>query len=936
MGESDKPWHARHADEVVAALGVAVDGGLAIAEVADRLAAHGRNALPEPPPRALWRVVLHQFASPLIILLFGAAGIALSIGETADAAVIAVVVLLNAAIGAVQEGRAERSLAALKKLTAQQARVVRDGRTLVVDAGDIVVGDVLVIAAGDAVVADARIVEQAALQVTEAALTGESVPVTKATDAVPAEATIGDRRSMVFAGTWASAGRGRAVVVATGTRTELGQIAALATAAREPPTPLERRVAAFGRLAMALAAASFVVVVAVGVWRAVPMRELLMVAVSQIVGLVPEGLPVAMTIALAVGVQRMARRRAIVRRLSAVEALGSTTVICSDKTGTLTRNEMTATTVVLGDERVIDVAGVGYAPTGALSSADVELRAATSPDLAALLDAAVLCNDATLRPPAADGGWQPVGDPTEVALLTLALKAGVDPTTLRSQHPRIAELPFDATAQMMATIHVFGRRDAGCRAAGDDEPRVIFLKGAPEVVLRRCDRRRIDGRDLPLLDEDRQRLAEAAASLAGRALRVLAFAVVPPASGPGLRGEGFAGLPPATLLGLVGQIDPPRAEVADAVARCRAAGIRPVMVTGDHKRTGLAIARTIGIVDDDAGDAAVVDGVELAALQDDALAARLPGVAVFTRVQPAQKLRIVEALQRQGHVVAMTGDGVNDAPALLRADVGVAMGVTGTDVAREAARIVLVDDNFATLVAAVEEGRVVYRNIKKAVLLLLSTSFAEVLVLLLALVLGHPPPFAAVQILWNNLVTEGLVTVNLVLEPPEGDEMRRPPIAVDEPLLDRVLLGRLAVMTATITAVTLGWFLLRLRAGVPAAQVQTETFTLLALCEWFQTLNCRSETRSALTQRLWRNPWLLAGLLVGNVLQALVVFAPPLQAVFRTTPFGPREVIALGAVASVVLWVEEARKAVVRRRRRQRPPAGAGPPSPREPGGSPR
>ncbi|MBL8619958.1 MAG: HAD-IC family P-type ATPase [Myxococcales bacterium] len=879
------PWHARAGDDVAATQGVEVAHGLAAAEVVARRARHGANALPEAPRRSAWAVLGRQFASPLIYLLLAAAAIALVLGHRGDAAVIAVVVTINAVIGAFQEGRAERSLAALRSLAVAEARVVRDGRAQVIAARELVPGDLLVVAAGDAVGADARLVDASALQVSEAALTGESVPVDKDVAAVPADASVADRASMLHAGTLVTAGRGHAVVVATGGATAIGQIAALAERAVQPPTPLERRIGQFGRALVVVAAATFALVLAIGLARGLPIGAVVMVAISQVVGVIPEGLPVAMTIALAIGVQRMARRRVVVRRLTAVETLGSTTVICTDKTGTLTRNEMTVTAVWLPDGRALTVTGVGYAPTGALRDGDAPLPAPPPAAVQALLEAAALCNDAHLHH---DGDqWKPIGDPTEVALCTLAAKGGVDVDALRARHPRRGELPFTAATKLMATAH-----------AGPDGREVVLIKGAPEEVLALC------------ADADRAAVRAAVEALAGRALRVLALARVDAATLDPT--AGFAALAGrATLLGLVGQLDPPRPEVAAAIARCRTAGIRTVVVTGDHKATGLAVATMLDIARP--GDEAL-DGAELAALSDAELDARIARVAVFARVHPEQKLRIVDALQRRGEVVAMTGDGVNDAPALVKADVGVAMGGSGTAVAREAAKLILVDDNFASVVAAAEEGRVVYRNLKKAVLLLVSTSAAEVLVLLVAILLGYPPPFAAVQILWNNLVTEGLVTVNLVMDPPEGDEMGHPPIARDEPLITRALVTRMALMVPTIAGVTLGWFAYRTGAGVPAAQVQTEAFTLLALCEWFNVLNCRSQTQTALGLHALANRWLLGGLVLGNLLQLAVVYWAPLGRLFHTTPFGLPVAIALGAVASLVLWVEELRKWFARRR----------------------
>jgi magnesium-transporting ATPase (P-type) len=793
----DPAWHALPADDALRALQADPARGLATDEAARRSAAHGANALPEPPPRPAWLALLRQFKSPLIYLLFIAALLAVALGHHGDAAVILAVVGVNALIGAFQEGRAERSMAALRRLSALRVRVLRDGMESSLEARALVPGDIVLLAAGDAVAADARLIEAAQLHAAEAALTGESVPVAKRVPALPEATALGDRSNMVFSGTHVTAGRARAVVVATGAHTEVGRIAGLTERAEDPKTPLEQRLAQFGRALVVAALLLFVLVVLLGLWRTLPLADVLMVAISQMVSMVPEGLPVAMTIALAVGMQRMAARGAIIRRLSAVETLGSTTVICSDKTGTLTKNEMTAVALWLpgGSDgrsgREVAVEGVGYAPHGALTEAGRPADPA-DPALRELLLAAALCNDAELLPPEDErGAWSVLGDPTEAALLVLARKAGIDPAVLRCELPREAELPFDSDSKLMATCH---------RMA--DAPQRVMVKGAPEAVLRLC------GPDQAAAVHGARDSADA---MAARALRVLAFAELDDVALD--TGEGFDALAGrARLLGLVGQIDPPREEVKLAVAECRRAGIRPVMVTGDHKLTGLAIARALGIARD--ADRAV-DGPELERMGEAELRDALPYIAVFARVQPAQKLRIVEALQAGGEVVAMTGDGVNDAPALARADVGVAMGITGTEVAKSAAKIVITDDNFATIVGAVEQGRVVYGNLKKVILYLFATSMAEVLVLMLALLGGFPLPLAAVQILWINIVTEGTVTVNLVMDPPDGDEMRRRPVPRNDRLLGTALLGRVALMTPLIAGVTFGWFAWRLSQGVP-------------------------------------------------------------------------------------------------------------------------
>ena len=887
-------WHALETHAVIAHLESDAETGLTSQAVARRTSEHGPNALPEPAPRSPVLLFVRQFQSPLIYILFVAAALAAGLGHWADAAVILGVVLANALIGTYQEGRAERSMAALRKLSTLQVRVLRDGGERAVAAQDLVPGDILLLAAGDAVGADARLIDEAALAVAEAALTGESVPVSKHIAPLPEATGLADRRNMVFSGTYVSAGRARAIVTATGVHTEVGGIARMTEEALEPRTPLEVRIRELGRYLVYAAMALFFAVLGLGLARGLQFSDVLMVAISQMVSVIPEGLPVAMTIALAVGMQRMAGRGAIIRRLSAVETLGSITIICSDKTGTLTRNEMTVSTLWFPGGREIAVSGVGYAPHGELSEPASGLAL---PDAAvtALLEAVVLCNDAELVPPEGDlAQWTVLGDPTEAALLVAAAKAGIDAGTLRRQHARTAEIPFDSDSKMMATGH--GRLPG---------PGIVYIKGAPEAVLRLCQR----GGKAALLAA-----GAAAEEMAGRALRVLAVARIDAFSLDAVSGfDELAGR--ATLLGLLGQIDPPREEVKEAVAACRTAGIRPVMVTGDHKLTGLAIARTLGIAQD--GDRGV-DGAELERMSVAELLEGLDNIAVFARVHPAQKLRIVEALQSRGDVVAMTGDGVNDAPALARADVGVAMGITGTEVAKSAAKIVITDDNFATIVGAVEQGRVVYGNLKKVILFLFVTSVDEVLILLLALLAGYPLPLAAVQILWINIVTESTLTVNLVMDPPDGDEMRRPPVPRDDRLVDRAMLVRIAMLTPMAVAATFGWFVWRQSGGLPYEQVRTETFTILALCQWFNVLNCQSATRSALRFGILRNHWLVGGLGLSIALQAAVLYWPPLNRLFHTVPLPLAELLTLLAIASSVLWVEELRKWVVRLRRGSR------------------
>lgn len=878
-------WHNKEATEAVSALQTDAGKGLSATEAASRLEQHGPNELPEAQHKSLWKVFAAQFASPLIYILFVASVISFAMGHASDAVVILAVVLVNAIIGTIQEGRAEHSMTALRKLSALKVRVMRDGHETAIEARELVPGDILLLAAGDQVGADARLLEAASLEATEAALTGESLPVQKHTAVLPEESGLGDRKNMIYSSTHLTAGRGRAVVVATGLQTEVGKIARMTATAEEPQTPLELRLQQFGRWLVIASIVLFVLILVFGMVRGIPFVDIFMVAISQMVSMVPEGLPVAMTIALAVGMQRMARRGAIVRRLAAVETLGSTSIICSDKTGTLTKNEMTVTTLVLPDHRQITVSGAGYSPEGRLSVDGQKITGTGDASVKALLEAVTLCNDAQLVPPdAEDARWRALGDPTEAALLTVARKGGIETQALRGQHPRGAEIPFDSAVKMMATQH--GQK--------------IIFKGAPEMLLELCESTSLD----------LTKMNETSANLAAQALRVLAVAELESGSLDEKAGfEPFRGR--LKFLGLLGQIDPPRDEVKDAVTECRAAGIRPVMVTGDHKATGMAIATALGIAKP--GDIAV-DGMELEAMSEPKLRESLPNISVFARVHPAQKLRIVEAFQSQRHVVAMTGDGVNDAPALATADVGVAMGITGTEVAKGAAKIVITDDNFATIVKAVEEGRLVYQNLKKVVLFLFTTSIDEVLVLLLALLCGYPLPLAAVQILWINIVTEGTVTVNLIMEGLEGDEMRRRPTPVGEPLITAPMWRRMLIMVSASVAAIFGFFIWRLESGAPFELVQTETFTLVAISQWFNVLNCRSALKSSLNLDVLKNVWLVGGLMLGIALHMLVIYTEPMNKIFRTVPIPLADFFLLFLVGSSVLWAEEIRKWFARRK----------------------
>jgi magnesium-transporting ATPase (P-type) len=881
--------------------------GLSEAEAERRALLHGMNALPEAPRRSIVALFLSQCTSPLVFLLLGASLLSIALRHIEDAVVILVVVIINAAMGTYQEQRADRSMTALRQLSTTRVRVRRGGSEQIIDAANLVPGDLIEVGAGDAMAADARVIAAVGLQVSEASLTGESVPVAKSATAVSEATLLADRHCMLYAGTLATAGHARAVVVATGPHTEVGAIARLSERAQEPPTPLERRLAALGRALLGVAAALFATLVLLGLWRQIPTGELLMIAISQMVSVVPEGLPIALTIALAAGMQRMAARGALIRRLSAVEALGATTIICTDKTGTLTRNDMTAAGLWIPGLGLHSLETRRAQPGQSVEGAPLP-AAADEPRLRRLLRAAVLCNDAR--------------DSTETTLLDLAVQLGESPEDRRREAPRESEQPFEAEHRMMASCH---------RLA--DGRLLTLAKGAPETIFRLCAR-----------DEAGLTAAEAAAEqMAARGWRVLAFAdrtdarpnptPAAPATPSDSNPEPLASSPLTprsnvhhpitggrinatglTLLGLIGERDPPREGVAEAIAQCHAAGIRTMMVTGDHKLTGLAIARELGISGASTGTpGAAVDGLELERMDEAKLRERMASVAVFARVQPAQKLRIVEALQAGGHVVAMTGDGVNDAPALARADIGIAMGASGTDVAREAAGMVITDDNFATITHAIEAGRAINASVRKVILYLLATSIDEVLLLMLALLAGWPLPLTAVQILWINLVTEGTLTVNLVMDPADPDAMRKPPVPADAPLLDHPMLMRAGLMGLTSAAAASGWFAWGLNHGTDPAVLQTEVFTLVAISQWFNMLNCRSATASAFSATLRSNRWLAAGLALSVALQLSVLYVPGIAAVFHTVPLPASSLAPIALAASAVFWVEELRKVAVRR-----------------------
>jgi len=878
-------WSSLTVEAILAKYNVDATTGLSDDLLLAQKGRFGPNEIPREKSKTTLSIFIHQFASPLVYLLLIASVAAYFFGKVDDSLVILIVVLINSIIGTIQEGNAEKSLDSLRKLSLLKAIVLRNGLEESIPAKELVPGDIVKLSAGDGVPADGRLVDIASLSTSEAPLTGESLPVQKSLQIVNEGTPPSDQRNMVFSGTHVLTGRGTMVVTSTGLETEIGKIAHLTAITEDPPTPLEKKIKVFSHKIILIALLLLMIVVATGLYNGLEAGQIIMIAISQLVGLVPEGLPIAVTVALAVGVQRMAKKGAIVRKLSAVETLGSTTVICSDKTGTLTKNQMTVCKVVMANGESLDVTGSGLDPRGeVLKSSDKE-KYLNSKEFDLLLYACVLCNDASLEKDEKDE-WIGTGDPTETSLLSLAIKGGLSISDFREKYLRRSELPFDSDRKIMMTENIFPE---GSR---------VFIKGAPEKILEFSDK------------NNSQELKSSLLKMSEAGLRVLGFGHIDGNLNTEISDEELRGK--INFLGFVGQIDPPREEVHAAIESCIESGIKPIMVTGDHKITGLSIAKTLGMAK---ANSKAIEGSELDSLSEVELKNVLNNVSVFARIRPAQKLKIVKTLQNLGHVVAMTGDGVNDAPALSKADVGVAMGITGTEVSKQASEIIITDDNFSTIVAAIKEGRIVYGNLKKVILYLMSTSIAEVSVLLLALFLGFNPPLAAVQILWINLVTEGLVTINLILEPGEGDEMQRRPVNPKEALLSKDILSRLVFLATTITVVTFGWYFYRIKLGIPHQIVQTETFTLLALAQWFNVLNCRNSSKSALSFSILKNKWLLGGLVIGNILQILVVFWRPLGDIFHTSAIGISEIFILGAVASIVMWSEELRKYIFRRKR---------------------
>jgi len=887
-------WHTVSTDSVFSRLETSAEG-LSQEEVEKRLAAYGPNQLPGVQTRSAFLRFIYQFHNILIYVLIVAGMVTAILEHWVDAGVIFAVVLLNAVIGFLQEGKAENALRSIQQMLSPHAIVIRSGRQITIDAEDLVPGDIVMMQSGDKVPADLRLFRVKGFQIQESALTGESVAIEKTTDPVTKESVVGDRRCMAYSGTIVTHGQGSGIVIATGTDTQIGRISSLVSQVESATTPLLRQMAQFGRwLTIAILSVSLITFV-FGLWiRDYAAVEMFLASVSLAVAAIPEGLPAIMTITLAIGVQRMANRNAIIRKLPAVETLGAVTVICSDKTGTLTRNEMTVSAIATAHD-LFELSGTGYDPHGAISLADRDVLAEERPLLEEVARVAVLCNDASLEQK--NGEWLVHGDPMEGALLVAGLKAGLDMEEEAKQYPRTDLIPFESEHRFMATLHHDHKGDA-----------FIFLKGAPEQLLEMCTYQRSLNGDQPL---DKEYWLERIEALAGHGQRVLAIA--------SKRADSkqeeleFSDLESdLVILGMLGLIDPPRKEAIEAVQICSRAGIRVKMITGDHGATARAIAKQLELENSED----VLTGTELEKMSEEVLRQRVLDVDIYARVNPEHKLRLVRSLQEHGLIVAMTGDGVNDAPALKRADVGTAMGHNGTEAAKEASEMVLADDNFASITHAVEEGRTVYDNLKKAILFILPTNGGEALIILAAIIFGfHQMPLIPVQILWVNMVTAVTLALSLAFEPPEPNVMQRPPRDAHEPILTGYLIWRVAYVSMILMGGTFGLFIWEMEQGASIGHAQTVAVNTLIMFEIFYLFNSRYMTDSIFNwEGLSGNRYVLIAIAILIILQLGFTYLAPMQSLFGTTAIDFTIWFRIVLVASSVLFLVEFEKYVVRYR----------------------
>ncbi len=942
LPERANAWHTLSVENTLSELGSNPEVGLTSQQVEERLQQYGPNELEETAGRSSWEILLDQFKNIMLVMLIAVAIISgvldlvslrqgNSKGEVPfkDTIAIMAIVILNGILGYLQESRAEKALAALKRLSSPKVRALRDGRPIEIDGKQLVPGDIMLLEAGVQVSADGRLLEASNLQIREAALTGEAHAVNKQVDIdLNEETPLGDRINLVYQGTEVVHGRGTAVVTGTGMRTELGKIAEMLQAVESEPTPLQQRMTQLGNV---LVTGSLVLVALVivggmlksfldtGGFNGKLFQELVEVSLSMAVAVVPEGLPAVITVTLALGTQRMVRRNALIRKLPAVETLGSVTTICSDKTGTLTQNKMVVQQVATVVQ-TLGVTGEGYTPKGEFKIDNQSIRAEQYPELQTLLIACVVCNDALLQqeaPPSQDKDkgkatpnsadeWTILGDPTEGALLALAGKGGLEKESLSRQLKRVREFPFSSERKRMSVICEGRTQNVALEA--QNSPFLMFTKGSPELILERCITYQRGDTPETLTDRQRSSILEQNNEMAGAGLRVLGFAYKPLAEVPPEASEETTERE-LIWLGLVGMLDAPRGEVREAVARCREAGIRPIMITGDHQLTARAIAQDLGIAKE--GDR-VLSGQELQRLSPEELEQEVETVSIYARVSPEHKLRIVQALQHRGKFTAMTGDGVNDAPALKQADIGIAMGITGTDVSKEASDMVLLDDNFATIVAATEEGRVVYTNIRSFIKYILGSNIGEVLTIAAAPILGlSEVPLSPLQILWMNLVTDGLPALALAVEPADRDVMKRPPFSPRESIFSRGLgsyMVRIGIVFAIISIALMVWAYNHTHA--PGYQGNPDTwktlvFTTLCIAQMGHALAVRSNTRLTIEVNPFSNPYLLWAVAITTALQLALVYVPPLQNFFGTHPLSLMELaICLGFSALLFIWVE--------------------------------
>ncbi len=871
--------------------------GLSAGEANQRLGRHGPNQLQEGKKEGPWALFFAQFKDFIIWVLIAAAIVSGLMGELVDTLAIVGIVILNAVLGFIQEYRAEKALAALRRMASPSSKVLRDGALQIIPSARIVPGDIVEIEAGDHVPADCRLVSQTAnFSAEEASLTGESMPVTKMTDPLPdAELPLGERINLLFMGTSIVSGRGRALVAGTGMATELGKIAGMLQEPKSETTPLQRKLAEFGKFIVKVCVVLVTLVFLLQWWRGGSLFDSFLTAVSLAVAAIPEGLPAVVTVALALGVQRMVRRHVLIRKLPSVETLGCATVICSDKTGTLTKNEMTVRQVYAGD-RLFQVGGTGYQPAGDFTLGGQKIRPADFPELMATLQGGVLCNSAALRED--HGQWKIVGDPTEGALLTCAAKGSLEKEKLDISHPLLEELSFDSKRKMMSMI----------RKAPEGKT-FAFVKGAPDILLSRCTRRLTPDGIKDISPGDKSAILEANEQMASQAMRVLAVAFRELNDVPGnISADTVENN--LTFAGLAAMIDPPREEAREAVLKCKTAGIKAVMITGDHKNTAMAIAREIGLLSE---GMLALSGEELSKMSDKDIEQSAGKVSVYARVSPEDKLRIVRAWQKRGEIVAMTGDGVNDAPAIKAADIGVAMGITGTDVTKEISDMIVTDDNFASIVAAVEEGRGIYDNILKFIHYLLSCNAGEIFVMFLASLAGLLPPLLPIHILWVNLVTDGLPAVALGMDPVDRNIMRKAPRAPSEPVVGRkngliMIMQGLFIACCTLAAFGIVFFY----ENEPIAEARTAAFMVLACSQLFHSFNCRSNTESIFKLGFLSNPKLLLAVGVSFVLQVVITELPFSHAVFKTTELGWQDWGLIMLLSSFPLWAMELVKLVRR------------------------